>query len=183
MDKRSHIFNDTEELLEFINREVMKYTGCTQSDKILFSYNRMTVEEIAQEVVLKILRSHNDEGINKSYVRQAVVYVCIDIYRKTSDICPGISRFSNHLSNGVTYTSTAGEGIPLPSQLANEVPEYELIERLLNLKMFEPKELEVIILLMEGKRNPEIRQELNIPKMSYYTLLNRIKSKYSGTTE
>ena len=40
------------------------------------------------------------------------------------------------------------------------------------------KELQVITLLLEGRRNPEVREILQIPKMTYYTLLKRLRIKY-----
>ena len=104
--------------------------------------------------------------MNKSYVRQAVVFVCIDEYRKISD-----------LDN------------PEPSSpdLTLEHEEvFQDVERLMSLDIFEPKELTVMLKLMEGLRNPEVREDLGIPKMTYYTLLKKLKLKYienSGTVE
>lgn len=152
---QSHIFKSDKELMEFIQKEVMKYVGCYDPTKVLFSYNRLTVEELSQEVMVRLLRSV-DQEFNKKYVRQAVMYVCIDEYR----------RFRLHdLPEDLEEPETDGE-------------EFELVERLMQVDRFTPQELKVIELLMLGHRNPEIREILKIPKMTYYTLLNRIKSKY-----
>jgi DNA-directed RNA polymerase specialized sigma24 family protein len=127
----------------------------------------MTIEELTQEVYLKLLRTVQEEGkMNKSYVRQAVVFVCIDEYRKISD-----------LDN--------------PEPLSPDTPidheeVFQDVERLMSLDIFEPKELTVMLKLMEGLRNPEVREDLGIPKMTYYTLLKKLKLKYienSGTVE
>jgi DNA-directed RNA polymerase specialized sigma24 family protein len=136
----------------------------------------MTTEELAMEVYIKILRSVQTKGLNKTYIRQAVMFVCIDEYRRQRDH-DGADKFNQddehmrapHSSNGQGYVT------------ADET--YGLTERLLALKIFEPRERDVILLLIEGKRNPEVRIELGIPKMSYYTLLNRIKRKYIGYLE
>ena len=37
--------------------------------------------------------------------------------------------------------------------------------------------------MMEGHRNPEIREILKIPKMTYYTVLNQLKIKYIDMTD
>ena len=57
---------------------------------------------------------------------------------------------------------------------------YSEVERDRDCKQFTEKERRVIKKLREGLRNPEVREELKIPKMTYYTLLNRIKQKYRG---
>ncbi len=168
--KTSYKFKDDQELLGFILSEVKKYTGCYYEHKVLYSYNRLTVEELAQEVFLKILRSVNSRELNKSYVRQAVVFVCIDEYRRY--------RLNDMPT---TKQGLGSEEFDVNFQENLETPqayEFELTERLMNLKMFEAKELEVVMLLIEGKRNPEVRKELNIPKMTYYTLLKRLRRKY-----
>lgn len=161
----SHKFKDDLEVLEFIKWEVRKYTGCYKDDnKVLFAYNRLTVEELAQEVYLKLLRSVSPKGLNKKYVRQAVVFVCIDEYR----------RFRVYdYPEGPEELESPQERLEVEAQ---EV--YGLTERLMQLDIFTEKELSVILLLMEGHRNPAVRKILDIPKMTYYTLLNRIKSKY-----
>lgn len=154
---KSYSFKGPEEILEFIQKEVMKYTGCFVPDRIMYGYNRMTVEEVTHEVYIKILRSVNKD-INKSYVRQAVVFVCLDLYRKQVE----------------------DDGPKDPKDLEiSEEEVFDEMERLMQLHKFTPKELRVVELLLEGKRNPEVRKELKIPKMSYYTLLNKIKSLYT----
>ena len=157
MDPRSHILSD-KELLDFILREVKKYTGCSDTTRVLYSYNRLTIEELAQEVYLKILRTVAE--VNKSYVRQTVMFVCIDEYRKWTELDSSYSE--EETEDSETFKET---------------------ERLMTLGIFEPKELDIVLGLMEGKRNPEIREELGIPKMSYYTMLKRIKLKYLEAEE
>lgn len=172
MKKVSYKFKGPEEILEFIQKEVMKYTGCFSLSQVLYSYNRLTVEELAMEVYLKLLRSVNDKQLNKAYVRQAVVFVCIDEYRRYRLVDPKPVLYDGEEEGDDSYCDR---------QLnleADETYNFELTERLMNLKLFEPKELEVVLLLMEGKRNPEIRKELDIPKMTYYTLLSRLRRKY-----
>ena len=168
MTKIKYKFKDELEVLQYVIQEVKRYTGAKSLSQVLYSYNRLTVEELGQEVYVKILRSVQPEGLSKTYIRQAVIFVCIDEYRRYRLVDP------------IETSSDSEESIDREDLL--ESPEtygFELTERLMNLEMFEPKELEVILLLIEGKRNPEIREELNIPKMSYYTLLNRLKRKYT----
>lgn len=141
--------------LEFIEREVMKYTGCYVKDRILYGYNRMTVEELVQEVALRLLRAPVEE-MNKSYIRTAIMFTCIDAYRKA------VEDDSDDLQ-----------------ELEDPREDKELVERLKTLEIFSHKELKVILMLMEGYRNPDIQQALGIPKRSYYTLLNRIKKNFT----
>lgn len=165
--KTSYIFTDDKELLDFIIWEVKKYTGCTELSKVLFTYNRLTVEELAQEVYVKLLRTVSPMGFNKSFVRQAVVFVCIDEYR----------RFRIY---DVPRSTTDPEDWEPNAQEALEITEeetYGLTERLMQLDLFTDRELSVVLLLIEGHRNPVIRDTLGIPKMTYYTLLKRIKER------
>lgn len=154
---KSYRFKDDNDLMDFIQKEVRKYTGQYSDDnRVLFAYNRLTVEELSQEVALRLLRAVTPDGPNKTYVRQAVIYVCIDEYRRYR-----------------VYD--------LPSNSPEEQLEDDTLvatERVMQLKIFNPKELEVVKLLMEGHRNPQVREILKIPKMTYYTLLARIKVKY-----
>ena len=152
----SYKFKDDKELLEFIAVEVKKYTGAKERDKILFSYNRMTVDELAQEVFIKLLRTVSSK--NKKYIRQAVIYVCIDFYRLKADIDPqGLEDSPENL----------------------EAPKDLMPERLMQLSRFSGRELEVILRMLDGQRNPEIREAMKIPKMTYYTLLKRLESTYA----
>lgn len=157
--KISYIFEDERELLDFIIWEVKKYTGCNDLSRVLFAYNRLTVEELAQEVYLKLLKTVSS-GMNKSYVRQAVVFVCIDEYR----------RYRLYDNPNAQESQDTLESC--------EAEVYQETERLRHLRIFSERELEVMELLLLGHRNPEVREILKIPKMSYYTLLNRIKLKY-----
>lgn len=159
---QSYKFKSDEELHKFIMKSIKAYTGY-QDGQILFRYNRMTVEELAQEVFIKLLRTVGD--MNKKYVRQAVVFVCIDAYRKNTEQCPVDPWEDGEVFNEKEY-------------IVLKAPEDPMPERLMQLHKFTERELEVVMLLLEGKRNPEIRNELDIPKMTYYTLLNRIKEKY-----
>lgn len=173
-NKISHVFQSPVEILQFINREVMKYTGCFDKTRVLYSYNRMTTEELGMEVYLKILKSVQTKGLNKTYIRQAVMFICIDEYRRKSDHDTS-EKFSGTQMN--EPLSSNGQGYVSAEET------FGLTERLMALKIFEPKERAVVLLLIEGKRNPEVREELGIPKMSYYTLLKRIKNKYVGYLE
>lgn len=147
------------ETLKDIEREVMKFTGCFNKDKVLWAYNRLTVEELTNEVAIKIIRSTNE--VNKSYIRKAVMFTCIDIYRKMSDYDESYSEQCEPEDDG---------GL-------------EFQERLMTLKIFEPRELKIVLLMLEGKRNPEIRKELGIPKMTYYSILKRLRVKYTDMLE
>lgn len=171
LDSRSYIFEDQEELMSFITKEVMKYIGHWDRSEIIYKYNRMTIDELAMEVYIKILRS--TKIVNKAFVRQAVIYVCIDEYRKTTEICGCKLESSNE--EGESYTKKEG--------LLKTEGDLELVERLMTLKIFEPRELEVISAMMEGKRNPEIRKELKIPKLTYYSMLHTMKLKYIDYSE
>lgn len=157
--KISYRFESPEELLEFIIWEVKKYTGCKDLEKVLFSYNRLTVEELAQEVYVKLLRTVKPEGFNKSFVRQAVVYVCIDEYR----------RFRLY-----DTSPDAQENLEVEQ---DEV--FKETERLRHLEIFTGRELQVIELLMLGHKNLEVREILGIPNMTYYSLLKRLREKYT----
>ena len=88
------------------------------------------------------------------------MFVCIDEYRKWTELDSSYSE--EETEDSETFKET---------------------ERIMTLGIFEPKELSIILGLMEGKRNPEIREELGIPKMSYYTMLKRIKLKYLEASE
>ena len=161
MPYRSHKFKDNQELLEFIIVEIKKYVGVLDTTKILYRYNRMTIEELAQEVNMKLLRTVGDH-MNKKYVRQAVVFVCIDFYRLKGDDCP-----SAPIDNEDKNTDIL------------EAPEDLMPERLMQMDRFQGRDKEVILLMLEGYRNPEIREILGIPKMTYYTLLKRMNLKYN----
>jgi DNA-directed RNA polymerase specialized sigma24 family protein len=168
---KSHKFKDDLEVLEFIKWEVRKYTGCYKDDnKVLFAYNRLTVEELAQEVYVKLLRTVSTKGLNKKYVRQAVVFTCIDEYR----------RFRVYDYPGSLEELEEQESPQERIEVSKE-DTYGLTERLMQLDIFTDRELEVVLLLMEGHRNPEVRDLLSIPKMTYYTLLKRIRAKYIET--
>lgn len=156
---QSHVFKDQAELLRFVVKEIRGYTGNYNLTKVMFKYNRLTIEEIAQEVIIRLLRTVGP--VNKKYVRQAVVFTCIDCYRKTTEYCPSDEEKEPELKS----------------------PEDPMPERLMQLHKFSEKELQVVMMLLEGRRNPEIREILDIPKVSYYTLLNRIKNKYSNDSE
>jgi DNA-directed RNA polymerase specialized sigma24 family protein len=144
----------TKEEVKFIQREVMKYTGCYQLNQILYSYDRLTVEELAQDVILRLLRSPV-ETMNKTYIRKAIMFHCIERYRKISDY----------------------DEVPL-EHLEDPQDAFEFQERLMTLKIFDPRELLIIGKLMEGYKNSEIRKDLGIPKMTYYATLKRIRKKY-----
>jgi len=128
----------------------------------------MTITELAGDVFIKVLRS--SKIANKAYIRQAVMFVCIDNYRKQSDICESVVNKYNRDREQDKVLSTSE-------------CQYQLVDRLMTLKIFEPRELQVIELMMEGYRNPEIREILKIPKMTYYTLLNNLKLKYIDFSE
>lgn len=164
LDSRSHKFEEPKELLKFITNEIFKYIGIRDSKVILRKYNRLTVEELAMEVYLKLLRSSKE--YNKSYIRQAVIYVCIDEYRKNTEVDPLINKYDDKTSEN--------------EQKADGNVEYQfpMMDRLLQLKLFDKRELSVIQLMMEGYRNNEIREILKIPKVTYYGIINRIKIKY-----
>jgi len=175
--KISYIFKTDQDLINFINKEVKKYVGKYNTNQILYSYNRMTIEELSQEVFLKLLRTVQEDGLmNKSYVRRAVMMVCIDEYRRTTDSDQVFDVYSTDSDEGNTYS-------PADELLITQEEVYQDVERMLSLDIFEPKELKVMLKLMEGLRNPEVREELGIPKMTYYTLLNKLKLKYTGTLE
>ncbi len=164
LDKRSHKFENPKELLKFITFEIFKYIGVKDSKTVLRSYNRLTVEELAMEVYIKLLRSSKE--YNKAYIRQAVIYVCIDEYRKNTEADPTV------------WQNDKGES--QAEKLSDDEVDYQfpLMDRLIQMKVFEPRELQVISMMMEGRRNNEIRETLAIPKVTYYTLINNIKIKY-----
>lgn len=164
LDERSHQFKEPKELLKFITNEIFKYIGVRDSKVILRKYNRLTVEELAMEVYIKLLRSSKE--YNKSYIRQAVIYVCIDEYRKNTEVDPLVNKYDSKVTEA--------------EKRADDNVEYQfpLMDRLLHLRIFNKRELEVIKLMMEGYRNNEVRDILKIPKVTYYTVLNNIKIKY-----
>lgn len=164
------------ELLETIKKEIKKYTNHWEETKILYRYNKMTIEEIAQEVFIKILRSVGKE-LTKSYIRQAVIFVCIDLYRKRVEVEESRMVYSRDSK----YIEDLYDDLDLKDSILKIEAEdvYRQAERELQLKQFTPKELKVIQKLMEGCRNPEIRESLGIPKMTYYTLLKKIKELYT----
>lgn len=157
-------FSFDQELIAFTVLEVMSYTGKYTLDSILYAYNRMTVEELAQEVIVKLHRSVTDY-MNKSYVRNAVRMVCIDEYRRNRDVCPRVAK---------TYD---GESLE-PLEIEATTDSFRDVERDLMMSSFSPKEKKVITQLRRGARNGETLRGLEIPKMSYYNLLNKMKGTH-----
>lgn len=177
MIHKSHKFKDNEELLQFITREIQKYIGVKDTTKILYRYNRMTIDELAQEVNMKLLRTVGDV-MNKRYVRQSVVFVCIDFYRLKADDCPqGGLEYLDDFDNG--NNTSASKRMTYKTTENLEAPEDNTPERLMQIDRFKGRDLEVILLMLEGYRNPEIREILGIPKMTYYTLLKKLHNQYS----
>lgn len=167
MKYKSHKFQSEVEFLEFIQLAVQDYVGVQDTQRILYNYDRMTVEELAQEVSLKLLRTVELGECNKSYVRQAVMWLCIGRYRKMTDECSESPEELDDL-----------EGIASPQdKLVTQ--EDVLPERLMQLDKFTERELKVVMLMLEGKRNPEIRETLGIPKMTYYTLIKNLYLDYA----
>ena len=166
IDNRSHTFEDPIEMLAFIKRAVSKYIGVGTTKRILRSYNRLTLDELSMAVFIKVYRS--TKVANKAFIRQAVIYVCIDEYRKNTECCP--------LEPKEATMANEQELLEAPEELSFH-------ERLMTLKIFSGTELAIIELMIEGHRNPEIREILKIPKMTYYTVLNQIKIKYIDMTD
>lgn len=158
----SYKFKDPQELLDFIKKEIRNYIGKYDDNVILYRYNRMTIDELAQEVYIKLLRTAGHE-VNKKYVRQSVIYVCIDYYRLASDQDP------------------VGDLENCKSMVCRD--SLKETERLLQLKKFSEKEIKIISLLLEGYRNPEIREILKMPKMTYYTSLKRLRESYGSIVD
>lgn len=147
----------TQETLNYILKETMKYTGCFDTQKVLYSYDRMTVEELAQEVALKVLRAP-EEDLKRTYIRTAVMFVCIDRYRKISE-----------------YDSSQEE-----EQLEDTSDDPKvMVDRLKMLDMFTEQELEVMLMLIEGHSNSKIFEILDIPHRTYYNILNRLREKHT----
>jgi len=120
----------------------------------------MTPEELAQEVIIKLLRSVEDpvKGINKSYIRRCISFTCIDIYRRISEHDPVESD----------------DPVITDDELFIEA------ERQLQMKMFDKRELSIVKLLLEGKTNPEIREELGIYRTTYFLIIKQMKLKYTN---
>lgn len=150
----SHYFEPTSDLLPFVITEIKKYIGKTDSQQVVARYNRMTVEELAQEVIAKIWKT-TSEQVNKSYVRNTLKTVCIDMYRKHSDKDQQINE--SVLTQDQVYKET---------------------ERDLQMRRFHLRDLEIIKYMRQGYKHREIMKLMGLPKMTYYTSLNRLKARH-----
>lgn len=166
MNKVSYKFKDDKEILGFINFEVKKFIGMWSDETTLYNYNRMTISEISQEVYLKIFKSVNKD-INKRYIRTAIMMVCIDLYRKESEVDP-IDKLKDSNSDYEDFKE--------PEVTEEEIYEEYYIDS--EMQLFLDRELKIIELLREGYRHPEIIEITKIPKASYYFIINRLKDKY-----
>ena len=156
----SHEFKDLNEVIKFINAEVKSYLNKYNSQQIVFAYNRMTSEELSQEVIIKLLRSVEDpvKGINKSYIRRCITFTCIDIYRKISEHDP----------------------VERDDPVITEEDLFMDVERELQMKVFDKRELSIVKLLLEGSTNPDIREILGISRTVYFKIIKEMKIKYTN---
>ncbi len=163
-----HLFNYDNELVSYTRKEIMKYVNEYNPERVLYHYNRMTINELTQEVLLKVFKS-NQGKINKAYVRKAIMCVCIDNYRRTSDLDLGI----------VTGNDISDECVQLEDLYLtiDDNTLFESIHLLSELKHFEGKELDIFSLALQGFRGQEIFTKLGIPHRTYYTLLASLRDK------
>lgn len=173
---QEHLFNYDNELVKYTKKEVMNYINRSDESLILYSYNRMTIDEITQEALLKILRFNNG-NINKAYVRKAVRCTCIDLYRKVTDI--DLSVYAKSESQDMDSESDFND-VSVDELLILSIDEEEAFREVTEGRIvdkYEGKAKEVISLLNEGYSNTEVWNMLEIPHRTYYYLLARIKSE------
>lgn len=171
-----YLFNFDNDLVEYTQKEIMKYINEYNPERVLYSYNRMTVNELTQEVLLKVFRSNNGK-INKAYIRKAIRCVCIDQYRKTSE-CDLDVIIKQSLLNSFSNESFDSE--LAVDELLSELdydPLFEIVNLISELKHFDGVEKEIFVKALQGLKGQEIFKDLNIPHRTYYTLLSRLKEK------
>lgn len=163
-------FDFDNNLIIFIKKEVMKYLSIYDNKKVLYAYNRMTVEEIAQEVVLKLYKSVAGDKVNKTYIRRAISFVCIDLYRKNTDQDP--IRFQQDLSDPT-------EDIDITESLLSQSEEETFGDTDIDIifEQYRGIELKILLLIREGYSNKEIFEKLNMPKVNFYTLMQSFNRK------
>lgn len=159
-----YLFNFDNELVNYVNREVKRYINKGIEGNIIYSYNRMTIEEITQECLLKLIRSNNG-NINKAYVRKVIRHTCIDLYRKSRDV---------DLDFFVQHPELDTEDLEISSISHDEVFEDVILES--ELKNYEPLQQDIIILKLQGYSNVEIKDMLGIAHDTFYRYLRKIKS-------
>jgi len=169
---QEHLFNFDNDLVKYTTREVLKYINESNSNKILYHYNRMTANEITQEVLLKVFKS-NQGKVNKAYIRKAIRFVCIDQYRKQRDLDLNVVVGSDNYDED--------EDVTVDKHLDNDPnepdPLFKLISLTDNLKYLTPVEKEIYLKALGGDKGKDIYEELGIPHRSFYNILNKIKEK------
>lgn len=167
---KEYLFNFDNDLVKYVKKEVMKYLNEFNDNRVLYHYDRMTVNELTQEVLLKLFKS-NQGKINKSYIRKNIMSVCIDSYRKNSDLDLDVIVGSSYRDN---------DDLTCLEDLFLSVDDDTLFESIYlesELKHFEGRELQIFLKALEGLKGQEIFQALNIPHRTYYTLLKKLKQR------
>lgn len=168
---KEHLFLYNQELIDYIKKEIMKYINIFTQDKVLYNYNRMTVEELTQDTLLKVWKSvGRDKTINKAFVRSAARHVCIDAWRKKTDIDLDVLVVDNE------------EDIDKETKVYNSLlmsldPEdiYRDSERELVLKHFQDKDLKILLKLIEGYNSTETLESIGVSRSNYYHLVKKYK--------
>ena len=166
----SHYFKTVDSLLEFIDRETKRFIGVYESKMVLYSYNRMTVEELVQEVFIKIFKTVDWKGVNKTYIRNCVRTVCIDKYRKMCEVDPRESMGILDEDEEISF-----ETLEL---LVSEEDTFRDTIRLRDLKAFENRERDVLEHLLCHCSNRETYELLGISKMTFYRTINKILKEH-----
>ncbi|WGH49984.1 hypothetical protein [Pseudoalteromonas phage vB_PtuP_Slicky01] len=163
--REEHLFRFDNELIKYIKKEILKYVNEGNPNKVLYNYDRMTVEELTQETLLKLHRSTDPEDpvMNKAFVRRCSRFVCIDAYRRRMDV---IDR----------HVVSVDDEQDIEDRLfLDEEEAFRDVNRDLMLENYVGRDKEVLLKLIEGYKNGETLESLGIPRMTYYTLLKKLR--------